>query len=204
VILVTGAGGYLGRFVMERLRTQGVDAVANTDDLTKPVVPRPGVTRVLHLAAKTPKAPNDYQDEERGRETVEMLLHVREAYACPIVLASSHVASEVGSAYARAKWTSEYALKNSGRSHCIVRLPGLFGLPRRGGTIYEAALRHDVRESYGPYPAMHVIDAAELFVRIALAFDADGDAEIHTIIYERPWMLKARVQQFATELACVH
>jgi nucleoside-diphosphate-sugar epimerase len=201
MILVTGAGGYLGRFVMETLRAKGVEAVANADDLTKSVVACQSATRVLHLAAKTPKTFDEYDDEELGRQTVEMMLQVRDAYHCPIVLASSHVASPQGSAYARAKWISEYALANSGRSHCIVRLPGLFGLPRRTGTIYEAALRHDVRCSYGPHEAMHVSDAAEHFVRIALAF-IDAGAETHTIRYEQPWMLKERVQRFATELAC--
>lgn len=208
MILVTGSTGYLGQAVMREFHRRQVSAwVLHQCDLRKPVTAadvlslRPDV--VLHLAARVPKAPADYHDRVAAMETVQMLTNALVSFPeARFLLVSSHVAADpASSAYATGKAMCELALRlieDSG--HLVVRLPGLFGLPRRSGTIYDAALRGEIADSYGPYPAMHVEDAAQHIVDLALSPACAGPVRVRELSYP-VGQLARRVAQFARELA---
>ncbi len=176
MILVTGATGYLGQHVVARLRTrEGLAWCAPADahrlrDLTRSEDMRALIAEtqpdvVIHCAAVVPKTPSAYHDEQAAFDSLAMAVHLAQAGAPRIVFASSLAVTAPISAYARSKSAIESVVLRG--NDVALRLPGLFGLPRRSGVIYEAAQEGVVRESYGPWPAMHVADAAEYLVRAA-------------------------------------
>lgn len=198
---MTGAGGYLGRQVLANLTTRGVRCVPTslrgdvgvacdlTDtDAAGPLLRRLAPAVVIHCAASVPAAPADYDDLAGEAASVGMLETVTASVSCPIVLASSMTVYGAGAAYpvhedaecapapgyARGKRSAEELLLARGQQGDVVmRLPGLFGLPRRSGLLYRAAVaflgrsRFDLVACPGPWAAMAVGDAAECLVRAA-------------------------------------
>ncbi len=203
MILLTGAGGYLGQQIGAILKQRKIEYVA---------APRSNVRQfanvlngvVVHCAAIVPKTAEEYEDDEAARQSVQML----ERLACGtrhyrIVFTSSMtVTAPALSAYASGKLYAEGLLQ---ADDVILRLPGLFGLPRRSGVIYDCARRGEMRESYGPYPAMHVQDAAEYVVRAAIS-SSDGNPEPFAVTYGHPRLdacygsISATFQQRVVEL----
>ncbi len=164
-ILVTGAQGYLGSCIVEILcKYQGVQVVAtgrtfaervlqcdlenrsDVESLLRRTIP----DCILHCAAYVPKQDEEYQKKNASLANVEMLRHLLEFSTCPFFFISSMTVygepSErpvkendskcPSSAYAESKLACEELLEQSGRSGFALRLPGLFGLPRRSGVVY--------------------------------------------------------------------
>lgn len=202
MILVTGATGYLGQAVMRQAHAAKLDvrgvSRADVDLLDQAAVDRflqaADPTRILHLAAEVPKTPAAYDDHEAALRSIAMVEHLL-GHGSSIVFASSRIAGQPSCAYAWGKLVAECLVW----PYLVLRLPGLFGLPRRDGVIYEAAKRGDVRDSYGPYPAMHVDDAAAAILR-ACADDYQG-ASHRRLGYGTVEEFRERVAQFARELA---
>ncbi len=189
MILLTGASGYLGQCVVARLRTrEGLQWCAPSDahrlrDLTRSEDMRALIAEtqpdvVIHCAAAVPKTPSAYHDEQAAFDSLAMAVHLAQAGVSQIVFASSLVVTAPTSAYARSKSAIESVVLRG--NDIALRLPGLFGLPRRSGVIYEAACEGVIRESYGPWPAMHVADAAEYLVRAA-TMPEDGGGPVRVV-----------------------
>lgn len=195
MILLTGASGYLGQHVVQRLADNHVSWVVGGPrsesgiDLTDFGAVqrmmndvRPDV--VIHCASEVPKLPQDYDRADSAVNNLLMLQNIIDATRAQIVLASSIVAKDPRSSrYATSKYASEQVLLCQRQNSAIMRLPGLFGLPRRSGVIYESAVRGERREYYGPNPAMHVEDAAEYLVRAA-TMRGDGNAQPYSVTYD--------------------
>lgn len=189
MILLTGASGYVGSHVRAILKQRSILAECSTDDMrwastvekllldSKPQV-------VIHCAAIVPKCLDDYADKAACENNQAMVSHLLRYAECPVVFASSQVAADPQSSrYALGKWICERWIQMRERKHdAILRLPGLFGLPRRSGVIYESAVKGEIRDSYGPHPAMHVQDAAEYLVRAA-TIPSDGDPAPYEVTY---------------------
>ncbi len=216
MILLTGASGYLGRHVEAVLSARGtphVGTVHHSCDLTDGKVVDELARRVkpdviIHCAAVVPKDPASYHDDEAAKASVEMMRNVTAFAACPIIFPSSLVvADRWSSAYAYGKWQAEQYLSSGS---VLMRLPGLFGLPRRSGVIYNAAKSGVIPDSFGPYPSMHVADAAEYLVRAA-TMPGDGNREPFTVTYGDPRLevcygslgvtFDQRVRELVAELA---
>jgi len=210
---VTGASGYLGRHVLANLTTRGLRSVPTsrrgdvgvscdlTDvDVARPIIRRIAPAVVIHCAAVVPAAPAEYGDVAGERASVGMLETVVASVSCPIVLASSMTVYGADAmcpvqedapcvpapGYAHGKRVAEERLLARGRQgDVMVRLPGLFGVPRRSGLLYRAALaflnadRFDLDASSGPWAAMAVVDAAECLVRAATIPCADAPQPVN-------------------------
>ena len=229
-ILLTGAAGYLGRHVLERLKARRLSCVPTSFrggigepcDLTNGVAARALLDRikpsaVIHCAAMVPKSISAYNDVEPAEASVAMLKAITENARCRVVLASSMTvygaatrfpvgedwAAAPVSGYALGKWMAEQALL--ARTHpgdAALRLPGLFGLPRRSGLLYNAAkafVTHGRFELTAPaevWAAMAVEDAAEYLVRAAVA-SADTPAQAVNVGYEGEFSVLSAVAQIA-------
>jgi len=195
MILITGAGGYLGRRVLTRLWEQGVfaggtsrrGAVGWECDLTDALVTRrllatTNPSAIIHCAAHLP---------ERGRpaaESVAMLQNLADA-ECPIVFASSMaVYADTGldtvseddavmpaDEYPRGKWLAERVLLERGVfGDVALRLPSLFGRPRPAGILYSTARGFlsdhwpALHPNNRPWSALANDDAADYLIRAAL------------------------------------
>lgn len=187
MILVTGASGYLGSAVccvLARMQLKHFGLNSNP----KSLIPHCNLTvkddvastlfyfrpqAIIHCAAKVPKSKSQYQDVKAAAQSVAMVRNLAEYATCPIVFASSMTAKDPQSAYGRGKCRAEQILMGRDRGDVIVRLPGLFGLPRRCGEIYTKARAHIDRGVAPPTPndyewyGMLVSDAADLLVRFA-------------------------------------
>ena len=200
-LLVTGAAGYLGRQVLAQLKGRGIAALGTTsrpgNGLTGDLTDRDAVVRlmeatrpatVIHCAARVPKSDVDYSDERAARDSLRMVENLISTRACHIVFPSSMTVYRPGAripvcedqaaddlaGYAKGKRTAEEALLSAPDIKAtVLRFPGLFGPPRRGGFIYNAALafasnRTPQLPAIAPlWAAMHVDDAAQLCVRAA-------------------------------------
>ena len=198
--LVTGAGGYLGGRVLAMLRNRnrnalGVDKSESCDlvcdlcdhDATTSMLAQHPDSTVIHCAAAVPKSRSGYLDEAAANESLNMVRQLARAgprrvifissmtvYPDGTLLAQEHDAASTGKGYAASKLEAERVfLERRDVSTTILRLPGLFGLPRRGGVLFNSALtlaRGEVPALDAELPqwaAMHVDDAAELCVRAA-------------------------------------
>lgn len=195
-ILVTGASGYLGSHVVRKLLSRDFATVALTHldcDLTDGNAVRAALDRfnpkvIIHCAASVPKAWASYENYQAAESSVAMVGALSRYATCPIVLASSMAiysglvsfpvseddAVQPKSGYALGKWQAEQLLLS--RNHLgdiALRLPGLFGLPRRSGLLYNAAQafvttgRFEYQVLPDIWAAMAVQDAADYLVEVA-------------------------------------
>lgn len=201
-VLVTGAAGYLGGHVLANLKERGVPLVATgrTGNIGTPcdltdmkkvrgLLEQVKPSIIIHSAAVVPKSQSAYDDSSSAEASVAMVKNIAEAAACPVVFVSSMtVYTGAGefpvteddlhppvTGYAYGKWQAEQLLFGRDfRGDVALRLPGLFGLPRRSGLLYNAAkaflVHGDFKFSSSPglWAAMAVGDAAEYVVRAAL------------------------------------
>lgn len=111
-------------------------------------------SRIIHCAAAVPKSHSDYFDEEAASESLEMVRNLANArprylvfvssmtvYPDNIILAREEDAVLMGNGYSASKLMAEHMLlEYTDIAATILRLPGLFGLPRRGGVLFNSAL----------------------------------------------------------------
>jgi nucleoside-diphosphate-sugar epimerase len=145
---------------------------------------------VVHCAAEVPSHAAGYSDEQaahRNAAMVRMLAKVAAGFS-PLLFASSMTvyglpaerpwvegdAGDPQSAYGVGKWESERVLADAGVRALSIRLPGLFGAPRRSGLVYNTvrAMADGQTPVLPPTPvvwaAIHVKDAARSVARAAL------------------------------------
>jgi len=199
-VLVTGATGYLGGCILNLLRSAGVNSLsvgrsARCDlvcDLldrkaTKDLLAQYSDSRIIHCAALVPTSNSSYLDEKIASANLEMVRNMVDAGLRNMVFVSSMTvypegtmfarekdAFATGKGYAASKFHAEQLLLNSSRIRAmILRLPGLFGLPRKSGVLYNSAVSLAkgntpvLDESLPQWAAMHVNDAAEICIRAA-------------------------------------
>lgn len=198
-ILVTGASGYLGGRIFALLKERGA-AVTGTSlrdqnfircDLTDEksvlsLAKKVKADAVIHCAAKVPKSEKDYEQVDRRSENKVMLANLTKAGFAHIIFTSSMTVYSAETSmpareedisaqlagYALGKRNAElFLLQNNAIRATILRLPGLFGPPRRSGLLYNAiyclASEGHFRLSgkITLWAAMHVDDAAEICIR---------------------------------------
>lgn len=227
--LVTGANGYLGGHILARLRNQGVKALGvdrsgqcdivcdlGDRDATKALIAKYPDSRIIHCAAAVPKSRSDYLDEAAASDSLRMVRNLADArprylvfvssmtvYPDNTLLAREDAAALTGKGYAASKLMAEHMLLEcTGVTATILRLPGLFGLPRRGGVLFNSALalaRGDTPSLDEPLPqwaAMHVDDAADICIRAALA--SPTSSMVMNAGYPERMAISAAVSQLAT------
>lgn len=225
-VLVTGAGGYLGGRIIDRLRAKGIESLGlarggGSDvacDLLDAgrlcdVVARTAPRVVVHCAAAVPRNAGGYDDAEAGADSVRMVRNLVEAGVANIVFASSMTVYAPGqpgplredradpqSAYGRAKLEAEALLAAAPECSAVaLRLPGLFGPPRRNGLVY--ALCEAIGKGRTPmlpgqplmWSAMHVEDAASTMIRAALR--PPGPGFVANVGYPGPLSVDLLVQR---------
>ncbi|EMO43152.1 NAD-dependent epimerase/dehydratase family protein [Leptospira noguchii] len=229
-ILITGASGYLGNNVLLKLESRGLHCipvsaqgsigiqceltdnkqVAHLLDKIKPRL-------IVHCAASVPKIFSAYEDNIASEENIKMVRNISENAQCRIVFISSMTvydqtinfpADELESlspltSYAKGKWEAEQIiLKRKFDGDVALRLPGLFGLPRRSGLIYNAiksalsGSKFDLSPNPGIWAAMLVEDAADYVVRASMVPIKD-DLKIINIGYEGEFSIDTAVAEIA-------
>lgn len=202
-LMITGAGGFLGRAVVDEAQARGheVRALTRDDlDLTSGELPAlDGVDCVIHLAGSL-----SGDEAVQARDTVEVTRGVIEAMQAQplpprLVLASSiavYSADAKGvvteatpledrpdrrDAYARAKLAQEEMLRGSGLRHTILR-PGAILGPDRVTTAHLGPATGGtliLLERGGEVPVVSLADCARAFVRAA---EAPGEGRALNIL----------------------
>jgi len=128
-VVVTGAGGFIGRFLVERLQATGIEVVALSRStgfsLLEDALPLDGVAHVFHLAAET-GVPDAWEDPARyhlvnTHGTVRVLDQCRRA-GCSMTLVGAYIYGvpehlpidethpvHANNPYAFSKWMAEQA-----------------------------------------------------------------------------------------------
>jgi nucleoside-diphosphate-sugar epimerase len=198
-ILVTGASGYLGTVILDllkqyHLRYIGVSSSGKSGvlcDLTDPeqvkkIIEEIRPITIIHCAAEVPKNSTEYANDSAAKRSIAMIKNIADNSPSRIIFASSmtiyvntnslQVVEEEtippDNGYAKGKWDAEEILfRHNVPGDITLRLPGLFGMPKRTGLIYNTAksLLTDGTFTFTPSPdiwaTIHVQDAAEYFIR---------------------------------------
>jgi nucleoside-diphosphate-sugar epimerase len=189
-LIVTGAGGYLGRHVLNELARRSIgfrpllraDADLTDTAATRRVIPDGAV--IMHLAAVVPRAAAEYDDPAVAEANLAMVRTILACRPAGVILASSMTvyadapmpvreagAPSPGCGYGGAKRTAELLASESGVPYLSLRIPGLFGGDRQSGLLWNVAqafLSGDSPKFDTVFPrwaALHVDDAAWLFVQ---------------------------------------
>jgi nucleoside-diphosphate-sugar epimerase len=174
-ILITGANGYLGKYICETLLLKGqfIFPVKHEDydlleiDQVHNLIPMMNPDRIIHCAANVPETIDDYNDYKNAMLNLLMLDNIIAESDCPIIYISSMTADNPTSEYGESKAMGEKHLRSDGRPALSVRLPGLFGLPKHSGLVYN--ILHEIQMDRKPvlpdkpitWAAMNVNDVAE-------------------------------------------
>jgi len=200
-ILVTGGTGYLGRHIVSLSKRLGLEAFsvgrsADADvscDLRDrqqcmELVGQFPTAAIIHCAAVVPADRDGYSDQAAADDSILMVENLVAAGPPHMVFTSSMTvypngigvareadAEVTGNGYAAAKLAGErILLDHSGFSTIMLRLPGLFGSPRKDGLLFNVARRlvrgepPQLSENLPQWAGLHIEDAAEICVRAAM------------------------------------
>lgn len=230
-VLVTGAQGFLGREIVGELKRRGVQVIATGRrsengiyqcdlldcDSVKVFIDQWKPCRIVHCAATVPRKSADYHNEGFAQHNLCMMESISAASTCPIIYVSSMtvygdalgrpvVEEDAGapkSAYGRSKLMGEAYLRDRNRSGWSVRIPGLFGPPRREGLVFNLlnAAKHNryitLPSEAVSWAGMHVKDAARGIVSLALSPDCPGHAI--NLGYRGPQSIKRLVAMISSQ-----
>jgi len=191
-ILITGAQGFLGGSLFNLLNTNSGEIIPtgrkNKKNYIKcNLVKKKEVNKlisnsnpeiIIHCAATVPKKKVDY-NKSIYQDDLIMLSNIISESSCPIFFISSMTvygnyldkpalekdSLKPISSYAKMKLKCENLLKSSKRAGFAIRIPGLFGLPRKSGIIYNTlySLKYKKDIKLPDYPllwaSMHIDDA---------------------------------------------
>ena len=122
---LTGASGYLGSHIMA-LAPRVVPVKQNDYASVADQV-------VIHAGAVVPRNLEEANDRNAQRISLGSALRLFDKKPRFVVFVSTRAKD---TEYAHYKWVAEIELRDSGIEHHIVRLPGLFGPPRKSGLVY--------------------------------------------------------------------
>jgi nucleoside-diphosphate-sugar epimerase len=199
-VLVTGANGYLGQRIIVALEAAGLPCIAVTHsggqfscDLgdagaVRDLLRRTAARTLIHCAAQVPANETQFRDDALAQQSISMVKNLVAAAPAHIVFTSTMTvyrnparlpvreedAATGLEGYTAGKLAAERLLLDAPELRTtILRLPGLFGAPRRNGLLYNAALamaagRRPSTPATPPlWTTMHVDDAAAMCVRAA-------------------------------------
>lgn len=194
-ILVTGVSGFLGsRLLTELNKTyDSIHGVSSSDtetskgcnltlkDSVKELIDGIEPDCIIHCAAIVPKKMSDYNDDIHNKSNELMTQNIVSTSSCPIIYLSSmtvygnyknapvsenHICDPLNR-YAKSKLYCEHLIKENGTKGFAIRIPGLFGLPRKSGLVYNlissALTGNEIALPDAPisWAGMHVQDAAQ-------------------------------------------
>ena len=157
-LIITGSSGFLGGELINILKKNKkykiIQIPKNINLLSKKITQdfirshNPDI--LLHLAAFVPKTKSDFNNLKKVSQNHKMLLNVVSKINCPIIFISSmtvyegcknRLYSETDTLnpmtkYAIDKLKSEKFLKKNKFDSFILRIPGLYGVRRKKGLIY--------------------------------------------------------------------
>jgi nucleoside-diphosphate-sugar epimerase len=139
-ILVTGAEGYLGSEIRRCCTEHGISCrilkIPPQDDKIKAMLPEDAV--VIHCAAKVPHSQEeaDNYTQEMQNDSVRLVAQLIAAKPAFVVFPST---LETEGLYAAGKRRAEAMFKMTSVPSIVLRFPGMFGPPRRGGLVYNVA-----------------------------------------------------------------
>ena len=197
--LVTGAQGFLGNQLVGFLKVNYENVIStgrrkNNDQIQCDLMDPKGVRNlidnnkpdiIIHCAATVPKKHDDY-NKNIYHDDLVMLSNIISKSSCPILFISSMTvygknlkkpvveedAGKPRTVYGKMKWDCENLLLSSNRIGYSIRIPGLFGLPRKSGIIYNLlyGVKYNKSIKLPDYPlawaSMYVNDAALSIIKL--------------------------------------
>lgn len=223
-IAVTGANGFLGKELVNILPNHGHEIIAVTKEhcdllslvQSKSYFSALNIDAVIHCAAFVPTDMDEYNNTTLAKKNDVITKNVLRATTCPIVYISSmtvYNTSNVAineddhkspsSAYARSKLRGERYIKASKRDALVTRLPGLFGINRKSGLIYNnlkqlsQSLKLQLPDTPIIWAAMDVKDAAESIALLVTNYSFNGFSSIN-ISYPQTYSVNQLVDIYNT------
>ena len=203
-VLITGSQGFLGRAISQKLKSLDVnlmltgrrpqdniyqcDLMSRTEFSALVNYCKPDL--IINCAAFVPQSLADYNNKSSSLDSLMMVRNILAASSCPVLHISSmtvygqatsadsvYKESDAGgptSEYGLSKWESELLLKSDPRPTLSVRIPGLYGISKKSGLVYNtlSACKNSKSPTLPKEPvlwsAMHVDDASSLVSKLAV------------------------------------